>query len=90
MIARNRFDCAKTRLAAAISEPDKTELIDSIVEGGSFSGMQTFDQHLLQLVLDGTVSISAAKLTSSNTHDFTVMLKRAGIDPQLVDLDETG
>jgi twitching motility protein PilT len=78
------------RLAAAISEPDKTELIDTIVESGSFSGMQTFDQHLLQLVLDGTVSISAAKLTSSNTHDFTVMLKRAGVDPQLVDLDETG
>jgi pilus retraction protein PilT len=78
------------RLAAAISEPDKTELIDTIVENGAFSGMQTFDQHLLKMVLDGTVSISAAKLTSTNTHDFTVMLKRAGIDPVLVDLDETG
>ena len=78
------------RLAAAISEPDKTELIDTIVENGAFSGMQTFDQHLLKMVLDGTVSISAAKLTSTNTHDFTVMLKRAGIDPVLVDLEETG
>ena len=44
--------------------------------------MQTFDQHLVRLVLDGTVSIQDAKLASSNTHDFSVMLKRAGVDPR--------
>jgi twitching motility protein PilT len=47
--------------------------------------MQTFDQHLLQLVLGGTVSIGGARMASSNPHDFAVMLKRAGIDPSLVD-----
>ncbi len=52
--------------------------------------MQTFDQHLLQLVLEGTVSIGDAKLVSSNTHDFTIMLKRAGIDPVLVDAEPGG
>jgi twitching motility protein PilT len=36
-------------------------------------------------VLEGTVSVPAAKLASSNTHDFAVMLKRAGLDPVLVD-----
>jgi twitching motility protein PilT len=47
--------------------------------------MQTFDQHLLQLALRGTVSVPAAKLASTNVHDFSVMLKRAGVDPALVD-----
>jgi len=39
----------------------------------------------LRLVLDGTVSVRTAKLMSSNSHDFAVMLKRAGVDPSLVD-----
>jgi twitching motility protein PilT len=78
------------RLAEAVADPDRTDSIEDIVASGGYSGMQTFDQHLLQLVLAGTVSIGAAKLASSNTHDFSVMLKRAGVDPVLVDADETG
>ena len=75
------------RLAEAIADPDRTDTIADIVAGGSYSGMQTFDQHLVRLVLEGTVTISDAKLVSSNTHDFTIMLKRAGIDPALVDAE---
>ncbi len=77
------------RLQEAIADPDKTDLIDSIVADGSYSGMQTFDQHLLRLVLDGTVSIGDAALVSSNSHDFSVMLKRAGLDPTLIDAATT-
>jgi twitching motility protein PilT len=73
------------RLAEAISDPDKTDAIEDIITAGSFSGMQTFDQHLLKLVLDGTVSVATAKITSTNAHDFAVMLKRAGVSPALVD-----
>jgi twitching motility protein PilT len=73
------------RLAEAVADPDKTDAIEDIIATGSYSGMQTFDQHLLQLVLDGTVSVATAKLVSSNSHDFSVMLKRAGVDPSLVD-----
>jgi twitching motility protein PilT len=73
------------RLAEAIADPDRTDTIDDIVASGGYSGMQTFDQHLVRLVLDGTVSVPDAKLASSNTHDFGVMLKRAGVDPSLVD-----
>lgn len=76
------------RLAEAIADPDRTDTIEDIVAAGSYSGMQTFDQHLLELVLAGTVSIDAAKLSSSNSHDFSVMMKRAGIDPALVDAPE--
>ena len=78
------------RLAEAIADPERTDSIEDIVSGGGFSGMQTFDQHLLRLVLDGTASISGAKLASSNTHDFSVMLKRAGVDPVLVDSEDVG
>jgi len=73
------------RLTEAIADPDKTDSINDIVASGGYSGMQTFDQHLVRLVLDGTVAIQDAKLASSNTHDFSVMLKRAGVDPALVD-----
>jgi len=75
------------RLEEAIADPDLTDTIEDIIAAGGYSGMQSFDQHLVRLVLDGTVSISAGKLISSNTHDFTIMLKRAGIDPTLVDAD---
>jgi twitching motility protein PilT len=75
------------RLAEAVADPDLTDTIPDIVADGGYSGMQTFDQHLVRLVLDGTVSVPDAKLVSSNTHDFTVMLKRAGVDPALVDAE---
>jgi twitching motility protein PilT len=75
------------RLAEAVADPDRTDTIADIVAEGAYSGMQTFDQHLVRLVLDGTVSIGDAKLVSSNTHDFTVLLKRAGVDPALVDAE---
>ncbi len=75
------------RLAEAIADPDKTDTIPDIIADGAYSGMQTFDQHLVRLVLDGTVSVQEAKLISSNPHDFTVMLKRAGVDPALVDAE---
>ena len=78
------------RLAEAIADPDRTDTIENIVASGSYSGMQTFDQHLVQLVLDGAVSVQSAKLASSNTHDFTIMLKRAGVDPALVDAEPEG
>jgi twitching motility protein PilT len=73
------------RIEEAIADPDKTDSIEDLIAAGSYSGMQTFDQHLLQMVLQGQVTVSAARLVSSSSHDFSVMLKRAGVDPSLVD-----
>jgi twitching motility protein PilT len=73
------------RIEEAIADPDKTDTIEDLVAAGGYSGMQTFDQHLLQLVLGGSVTVGAARLVSSNPHDFSVMLKRAGVDPSLID-----
>ncbi|GAA1156744.1 PilT/PilU family type 4a pilus ATPase [Nocardioides aquiterrae] len=75
------------RLAEAIADPERTDTVPDIVADGGYSGMQTFDQHLVRLVLDGIVSVPDAKIVSSNTHDFGVMLKRAGVDPALVDAE---
>jgi twitching motility protein PilT len=75
------------RLAEAIADPERTDTVPDIVADGGYSGMQTFDQHLVRLVLDGSVSVPEAKVVSTNTHDFGVMLKRAGVDPALVDAE---
>jgi len=73
------------RIAEAVADPEKTDTIEDIIAAGSFDGTQTFDQHLVRMVIDGTVSVRDAKLISSNTHDMSVMLKRAGVAPALVD-----
>jgi twitching motility protein PilT len=73
------------RVAAAIMDPEKTHEIVDLVADGSYYGMQTFDQHLIQLVLANAISISSAKMASSKPDDLAVNLKRAGVDPALVD-----
>ncbi len=78
------------RLEEALTDPDKTDTIEDIITTGGYSGMQSFDQHLLQLVLAGAITIRTARSASSNPHDFSVMLKRAGVDPQLVDAETAG
>lgn len=76
---------ATVRIQEAIADPDKTGTLSDIIAEGSRHGMQTFDQHLTQLVVAGRVSISDAKKSASHPHDFSVMLKRAGLDPETVD-----
>ncbi len=67
------------RISDAISDPDKTGTITSLIAEGSFYGMQTFDQHLVQLVQDGTVTLEAAMHASSSPHDLTVQLRSIGL-----------
>ncbi|WP_139977521.1 type IV pilus twitching motility protein PilT [Nocardioides litoris] len=73
------------RVAEAIADPDKTHSITDIVAEGRHHGMQTFDQHLVDLVMSGQVTVAAAKAASTNAHDLGVQLKRAGLDPRVVD-----
>ncbi|MBZ5740027.1 type IV pilus twitching motility protein PilT [Nocardioides mangrovi] len=69
---------ADARLADAVADPDKTSTIPDIVASGDYSGMRTFDQHLVELVHDGVVDLRAATAAASNPHDFSVMVRRAG------------
>jgi twitching motility protein PilT len=72
--------CVNTgRIAEAISEPEKTSLMNDLIAEGSYYGMQTFDQHLVALIRDGAVTLEAAMAASTNPHDLTVELRRLGL-----------
>ncbi len=66
------------RFSEAIADPDKTHDIPDILASGEYSGMQTFDQHLLQLVMSGVLDEEVASGAASKPHDLQVMLRRAG------------
>lgn len=72
---------ADARLADAIADPDRTGEIPDILAEGGYSGMQTFDQHLVRLVVDGLLDVRTARSAASNAHDLTVALRRAGWRP---------
>jgi twitching motility protein PilT len=75
------------RIADAIADPSKTADITDLIKEGHYYGMQTFDQHLEHLVLQGAISVKTAKEASSRPNDLAVALKRAGVDPSIVDAD---
>jgi twitching motility protein PilT len=60
----------------AIIDPEKTRrLRDVIAAGGSQYGMQTFDQHLFELMTQGAISRDEALRWASNADDFTLRLR---------------
>jgi twitching motility protein PilT len=67
------------RIAEAITDPEKTSMIQQLITEGTFYGMQTFDQHLVGLLRDGVISLEAAMSASTSPHDFTVELRRLGL-----------
>ena len=67
-----------------ILDPQKlSEIRELMEEGKQQYGMQTFDQHLMELVNKGLVEYETAKLASSNPADFELRMKTLGED-QLV------
>jgi twitching motility protein PilT len=67
------------RIAERILEPNRTHEIAQIVAEGTFYGMQTFDQSLLDLVRRDLVEASDALDAASNRHDFELSLQQAGV-----------
>ncbi|GEP36367.1 twitching motility protein PilT [Nocardioides psychrotolerans] len=70
------------RFSEAVADPDRTHGLTDVVASGSYSGMQTFDQHLIRLVTSGTVDLDTALVAATNPHDFTVALRRTGWAPE--------
>ena len=66
------------RFSEAIADPEKTHDLPDVLASGGYSGMQTFDQHLQQLVMSGEIDMAAASGAASKPHDLSVMLRRAG------------
>jgi twitching motility protein PilT len=63
------------RIAEMIREPAKTDGIPKAIEEGGIHQMQSFRQHLVELVLDGLVDREIAATTASNRHDFELALQ---------------
>ncbi|MBI4260957.1 MAG: PilT/PilU family type 4a pilus ATPase [Actinobacteria bacterium] len=66
------------RVAERIVDPALTAEIHDVMAEGTYYGMRTFDQALLELVVSGAVGVDEAVEASSHPHDFQLMLQQAG------------
>jgi twitching motility protein PilT len=64
------------RIADLIREGRSDEITEAI-EDGDFHHMQSFGQHLVELVLDGFVDEETAGNAASNRHDFEIAVQQA-------------
>ena len=64
------------RIKELILKNRDTEIKDAIEEGNKIYGTQSFDQHLVDLVLSGKVSEDVAKEYASSRDDFVLRLKK--------------
>jgi Tfp pilus assembly ATPase PilU len=65
------------RIADLIREPEKTHGITEAIEDGAFHHMQSFSQHLVQLVVDDVVELDVAAAAATNRHDFEIAVDQA-------------
>jgi twitching motility protein PilT len=69
------------RVAERIIDSSLTAEIIEVIREGGYYGMQTFDQSLLALVQDGTITIDEAMRAASEPHDFQLQLQQVGLVP---------
>ncbi len=67
------------RIAEAIADPEGTSRIVDLIADGSYYGMQTFDQHMAELVQAGMITLEAALAAATNPQDLTVRLRGMGV-----------
>ena len=65
------------RIADLIREPEKTHGITEAIEDGGYHHMQSFSQHLVQLVTDEVVELDVAAAAATNRHDFEIAVEQA-------------
>jgi twitching motility protein PilT len=66
------------RVQQALLDPGHTDRLAEIIAEGEYYGMQSFDQHLLELIKNGVVDVSTALAAASKPHDLRVHLMRSG------------
>jgi twitching motility protein PilT len=69
-----------------IKDPAKAAEINEYISRGE--SMQTFDQHLLDLVKASKISVDTALTAASNPADFKTKLALEGADPEAADDEE--
>jgi twitching motility protein PilT len=65
------------RIAELIREPEKTHGLTEAIEEGGYHLMQSFSQHLVQLVVDDVVELEVAAAAATNRHDFEIAVDQA-------------
>jgi twitching motility protein PilT len=68
-----------SRIFEFIVDPAQLPMLEDAIAEGGYYGMQTFDQHLLQLYSDGEITLRDALAAATNPHDFRVALRSAGL-----------
>jgi twitching motility protein PilT len=66
------------RVQDLILNPNETGRISEVIAEGSYYGMQTFDQALLEHVMAGNVTEETAMEAATSPHDFKLMLQAQG------------
>jgi twitching motility protein PilT len=67
------------RTAEAILDPSTAPPLLDLIREGEYYKMQTFDQHLFQLIRDDVVTYEEACSVATNPQDLTVELRGAGL-----------
>jgi twitching motility protein PilT len=65
------------RIAELIRQPEKTHGLTEAIEEGDYHHMQSFSQHLVQLVVDDVVELEVAAAAATNRHDFEIAVEQA-------------
>jgi twitching motility protein PilT len=72
---------ATRSIQECIRDPSKTQDISDFIAKGRPENMQTFDQHLLDLLRANKISVETAMAAASNPTDFRTKLALEGGDP---------
>lgn len=67
------------RTAEAILDPSSGPPILDLIREGAYYKMQTFDQHLFEMIKDDIITYEEACSVASNPQDLTVELRAAGL-----------
>jgi twitching motility protein PilT len=62
------------RVHDMILDPKQTGMLSEVIAEGGYYGMQTFDQHLLEHLQAGRITMEDAVRTASSPHDFKLMV----------------
>jgi twitching motility protein PilT len=68
------------RLYEFVADRDKTGQLQDAIADGSYYGMQTFDQHLLELYRNRQVTLRDAMGAATSPHDFKIAVRAAGLE----------
>jgi twitching motility protein PilT len=66
------------RVRDLVSNPEETAKLSEVIAEGSYYGMQTFDQALLHLYQQGSISMDEALKAATHPHDFKLLVAAEG------------